>query len=207
MITLGELAPGDKLNEAALAERLGVSRGPVREAFRMLEEAGLLTLKKNRGVYVRQVPLDEALEIYELRAMMEAEVGALLASRASAEQIAALQTLLDSMEAAVAASDAPLYFQLNVEFHETLVSFAGNKKMSLLYRRLTRELDLFRRRNLSQQALLSSSIEEHRDVLAAIEARDPQRAAQTLRRHVLQSRERTAQSQAQSDAVEDGAQP
>ena len=207
MITLGELAPGDKLNEAALAERLGVSRGPVREAFRMLEEAGLLTLKKNRGVYVRQVPLDEALEIYELRAMMEAEVGALLASRASAEQIAALQTLLDSMEAAVAASDAPLYFQLNVEFHETLVSFAGNKKMSLLYRRLTRELDLFRRRNLSQQALLSSSIEEHRDVLTAIEARDPQRAAQTLRRHVLQSRERTAQSQAQSDAVEDGAQP
>lgn len=207
MITLGELAPGDKLNEAALAERLGVSRGPVREAFRMLEEAGLLTLKKNRGVFVRQVPLDEALEIYELRAMMEAEVGALLASRASAEQIAALQTLLDSMEAAVAASDAPLYFQLNVEFHETLVSFAGNKKMSLLYRRLTRELDLFRRRNLSQQALLSSSIEEHRDVLAAIEARDPQRAAQTLRRHVLQSRERTAQSQAQSDAVEDGAQP
>ena len=207
MITLGELAPGDKLNEAALAERLGVSRGPVREAFRMLEEAGLLTLKKNRGVYVRQVPLDEALEIYELRAMMEAEVGALLASRASTEQIAALQTLLESMEAAVAASDAPLYFQLNVEFHETLVSFAGNKKMSLLYRRLTRELDLFRRRNLSQQALLSSSIEEHRDVLAAIEARDPQRAAQTLRRHVLQSRERTAQSQAQSDAVEDGAQP
>lgn len=207
MITLGELAPGDKLNEAWLAERLGVSRGPVREAFRMLEEAGLLTLKKNRGVYVRQVPLDEALEIYELRAMMEAEVGALLAATASAEQIAALQTLLDSMEAAVAVSDAPLYFQLNVEFHETLVSFAGNKKMSLLYRRLTRELELFRRRNLSQQALLSSSIEEHRDILAAIEARDPQRAAQTLRRHVLQSRERTAQRQAQSDAVEDGAQP
>ena len=194
MITLGELAPGDKLNEASLAERLGVSRGPVREAFRMLEEAGLLTLKKNRGVYVRQVPLEEALEIYELRAMMEAQVGALLATSASAEQIAALRTLLESMESAVAASDAPLYFQLNVEFHETLVSFAGNKKMLLLYRRLTRELDLFRRRNLSQQALLSNSIQEHREVLAAIVSRDPERAAQTLRRHVLQSRDRTAQS-------------
>ena len=203
MITLGELAPGDKLNEASLAERLGVSRGPVREAFRMLEEAGLLTLKKNRGVYVRQVPLDEALEIYALRAMMEAEVGALLAVKASAEQIAALQTLLDSMEAAVAASDAPLYFQLNVEFHETLVSFAGNKKMSLLYRRLTRELDLFRRRNLSEQALLSNSIQEHREVLAAIASRDPERAAQTLRSHVLQSRERTAQSQAQAGTARD----
>jgi phosphonate utilization transcriptional regulator len=207
MITIGELAPGDKLNEATLAERLGVSRGPVREAFRMLEEAGLLTLKKNRGVYVRQVPLDEALEIYDLRAMMEAEVGALLAINATAEQIAALQTMLSSMEAAVAASDAPLYFQLNVEFHETLVSFAGNKKMFLLYRRLTRELDLFRRRNLSQQALLSNSIQEHREVLAAIASRDPERAAQTLRRHVLNSRERTAQSQSLSDDAHDGAKP
>ena len=206
MIKLGELAPGDKLNEASLAERLGVSRGPVREAFRMLEEAGLLTLKKNRGVYVRQVPLEEALEIYELRAMMEAQVGALLATSASAEQIAALRTLLESMESAVAASDAPLYFQLNVEFHETLVSFAGNKKMLLLYRRLTRELDLFRRRNLSQQALLSNSIQEHREVLAAIASRDPERAAQTLRRHVLQSRDRTAQSQTQGDTAPDGAQ-
>ena len=205
MITLGELAPGDKLNEASLAERLGVSRGPVREAFRMLEEAGLLTLKKNRGVYVRQVPLEEALEIYEIRAMMEAQVGALLATSASAEQIAALRTLLESMESAVAASDAPLYFQLNVEFHETLVSFAGNKKMLLLYRRLTRELDLFRRRNLSQQALLSNSIQEHREVLAAIASRDPERAAQTLRHHVLQSRDRTAQSQTQGDTAPDGA--
>jgi phosphonate utilization transcriptional regulator len=207
MITIGELAPGDKLNEATLAERLGVSRGPVREAFRMLEEAGLLTLKKNRGVYVRQVPLDEALEIYDLRAMMEAEVGALLAINATAEQIAALQTMLSSMEAAVAASDAPLYFQLNVEFHETLVSFAGNKKMFLLYRRLTRELDLFRRRNLSQQALLSNSIQEHREVLAAIASRDPERAAHTLRRHVRNSRERTAQSQSLSDDARDGAKP
>ncbi|NBT92560.1 MAG: FCD domain-containing protein, partial [Betaproteobacteria bacterium] len=170
------------------------------------EEAGLLTLKKNRGVYVRQVPLEEALEIYEIRAMMEAQVGALLATSASAEQIAALRTLLESMESAVAASDAPLYFQLNVEFHETLVSFAGNKKMLLLYRRLTRELDLFRQRNLSQQALLSNSIQEHREVLAAIASRDPERAAQTLRHHVLQSRDRTAQSQTQGDTASDGAQ-
>ena len=87
MITLGELGPGDKLNEAALAERLGVSRGPVREAFRVLEEAGLLTLKKNRGVFVRQIPLHEALEIYELRAMMEAHVGATLAAQAIATKL------------------------------------------------------------------------------------------------------------------------
>jgi DNA-binding GntR family transcriptional regulator len=63
-IVKGELAPGDKLLEAALAESLGVSRGPVREAFRMLEEAGLVRQEKNRGVFVRDIPLAEALEIY-----------------------------------------------------------------------------------------------------------------------------------------------
>ena len=195
MITLGELGPGDKLNEAALAERLGVSRGPVREAFRVLEEAGLLTLKKNRGVFVRQIPLQEALEIYELRAMMEAHAGAVLADSASEEQLTSLQVMIDSMEQAVQAQDSALYYRLNVEFHETLVSFAGNRKLYLLYRRLTRELALFRRRNLAAQDLLTGSIQEHRQVLAAIRSRNTQLAADTLRRHVLQSRERTARSQ------------
>ncbi len=199
MITLGELGPGDKLNEAALAERLGVSRGPVREAFRVLEEAGLLTLKKNRGVYVRQIPLQEALEIYELRAMMEAHVGAVLAESASEEQLTSLQVMIDSMEQAVQAQDSALYYRLNVEFHETMVSFAGNRKLYLLYRRLTRELALFRRRNLAVQSLLTGSIQEHREVLAAIRSRNKKLAADTLRRHVQQSRERTARS---GDAVD-----
>ena len=201
MITLGELGPGDKLNEAALAERLGVSRGPVREAFRVLEEAGLLTLKKNRGVYVRQIPLQEALEIYELRAMMEAHVGALLAESASEEQLTSLQVMIDSMEQAVQARDSALYYRLNVEFHETMVSFAGNRKLYLLYRRLTRELALFRRRNLAVQGLLTGSIQEHREVLAAIRSRNKKLAADTLRRHVQQSRERTARSGDAADAT------
>jgi phosphonate utilization transcriptional regulator len=201
MITLGELGPGDKLNEAALAERLGVSRGPVREAFRVLEEAGLLTLKKNRGVYVRQIPLQEALEIYELRAMMEAHVGAVLAESASEEQLTSLQVMIDSMEQAVQAQDSALYYRLNVEFHETMVSFAGNRKLYLLYRRLTRELALFRRRNLAVQSLLTGSIQEHREVLAAIRSRNKKLAADTLRRHVQQSRERTARSANAADAT------
>mgnify|MGYP006290715843 FL=1 len=201
MITTGEIGPGDKLNEAALAERLGVSRGPVREAFRVLEEAGLLTLKKNRGVYVRQIPLQEALEIYELRAMMEAHVGAVLAASATEEQLGSLQTMIARMEQAVQAQDAALYYRLNVEFHETLVSFAGNRKMYMLYRRITRELALFRWRNLAAQDLLTGSIHEHREVLAAIGSRNAPLAADTLRRHVLQSRERTARSQDAADAA------
>ncbi|MDO9439952.1 MAG: GntR family transcriptional regulator, partial [Beijerinckiaceae bacterium] len=68
MILSGELAPGAKLTEMTLAARLGVSRGPLREAFRMLEEAGLVRTEKNRGVFVRDIPIDEAVEIFDLRA-------------------------------------------------------------------------------------------------------------------------------------------
>lgn len=191
LIQLGELGPGDKLSEAVLAERLGVSRGPVREAFRILEEAGLVQLEKNRGVFVRQVPLDEALEIFELRAMMEAHVGATLAAKASDEQLAVLQTMIDTMEDAVRQQDQARYYTLNVGFHETMVSFAGNKKLLSLYRRLTRELELFRRRNLTEPALLMSSINEHRDMLATIRTRNVAQAAEAMSRHVLMSRERT----------------
>ncbi|MEY3914142.1 MAG: putative HTH-type transcriptional regulator YdfH [Pseudomonadota bacterium] len=191
LIQSGELGPGDKLSEAVLAERLGVSRGPVREAFRVLEEAGLVLLEKNRGVFVRQVPLDEALEIFELRAMMEAHVGATLAANASDEQLAVLQAMIDRMEEAVLQQDQARYYTLNVGFHETMVSFAGNKKLLSLYRRLTRELELFRRRNLTEPALLLSSINEHRSMLTTIKSRQGPQAAEALRQHVLMSRERT----------------
>jgi phosphonate utilization transcriptional regulator len=199
LIHSGELGPGDKLSEAVLAERLGVSRGPVREAFRVLEEAGLVQLEKNRGVFVRQVPLDEALEIFEIRAMMEAHVGSMLAANASDEQLAVLQAMVDSMEEAVHQKDEARYYTLNVGFHETMVSFAGNKKLLALYRRLTRELELFRRRNLTEHALLLSSINEHRSMLASIKSRHGPKAAEALRQHVLMSRERTIRNYLQRE--------
>jgi DNA-binding transcriptional regulator YhcF (GntR family) len=87
MILAASFPAGSKLNEAAIAERLGVSRGPVREAFRALEESGLVRLEKNRGVFVRQIPVEEADEIYELRAVLDEFVGRRLAQSASPEQV------------------------------------------------------------------------------------------------------------------------
>jgi phosphonate utilization transcriptional regulator len=191
LINVGELGPGDKLTEASLAERLGVSRGPVREAFRVLEEVGLVQLEKNRGVYVRQIPLEEALEIFDLRAMMEAYVGSTLAVNASEDQLGQLRTLVVQMEHAVKVEDEAAYYRLNVEFHEAMVSYAGNKKLIGMYRKLTRELSLFRRRNFSDHALLVTSVNEHRDILDAIGSRNAAKAAEALRQHVLMSRERT----------------
>ena len=194
LINVGELGPGDKLTEAALAERLGVSRGPVREAFRVLEEAGLVQLEKNRGVFVRLIPLEEALEIFDLRAMMEAHVGSTLATHVTEQQLSYLKSLVLQMESAVKLQDEANYYRLNIEFHETMVSYAGNKKLVNMYRKLTRELSLFRRRNFSDHALLVTSVNEHRDILEAIGSGNAVKAAEALRQHVLMSRERTVRN-------------
>src|ERR1700704_1725163 len=101
MILSGELAPGAKLTETALAARMGVSRGPLREAFRMLDEAGLVRTEKNRGVFVRDIPVDEAIEIFDMRAAMEELVGRRLAEHITAPQLKEVKGLVDNMERAV----------------------------------------------------------------------------------------------------------
>jgi len=190
-IVQGELAPGSKLNEAALAESLGVSRGPVREAFRMLEEAGLVRQEKNRGAFVRHIPLHEALEIFDLRAVLDEAVGRQLASGISAEQLRQLRSRVDAMEHAVRAADTDTYHRLNLEFHDTLVQFAGNRKLLALYRRLINELSLFRRLNLADATQLPVSANEHRAIVKAIAGGDEQAAGLAMRRHVLGSKART----------------
>src|SRR5690242_2030758 len=115
MILSGELAPGSKLTEVALAARLGVSRGPLREAFRMLEEAGLVRTEKNRGVFVRDIPIEEAVEIFDLRAAMDELVGRKLAASIAPAQLKELKGLVDAMEKAVKAEDTRGYHLLRSE--------------------------------------------------------------------------------------------
>jgi phosphonate utilization transcriptional regulator len=190
MILDGEIGPGSKLTEAWLSERLGVSRGPIREAFRMLEEAGLVRQEKNRGVFVRDIPLEEALEIYDLRAAMDELIGRRLAETITPEQMKAARSLVERMDVAARAGDADAYHLLNLEFHDKLVGFAGNRKLAGVYRRLVKELALFRRRNLRDQQLLPHSAAEHRAILKAIAAGDPEQAGRAMFDHVMESKER-----------------
>jgi len=195
LILGGELPPGAKLTEAMLAARLGVSRGPIREAFRVLEEAGLVRLEKNRGVFVRSIPLDEAMEIYDLRAMIDEAVGRQLAERITPEQLKGLRGMVEQMERLVkdghntSASDP--YHRLNLAFHDRMVDCAGNRKLLELYRRLVNQLSLFRRANLADGRQIPVSVQEHRAILKAIAAGDADAAGLALRAHVLESKERT----------------
>jgi phosphonate utilization transcriptional regulator len=190
MILDGEIGPGSKLTEAWLSERLGVSRGPIREAFRMLEEAGLVRQEKNRGVFVRDIPLDEALEIFDIRASMDELVGRRLAQTITPEQMKTARGIVERMDTAVRAGDADTYHLLNLEFHDALVAFSGNRKLAGVYRKLVKELALFRRRNLRDQEVLPHSAAEHRAILKAIGAGDVQQAGRAMFEHVMESRER-----------------
>jgi phosphonate utilization transcriptional regulator len=207
LILAGELAPGAKLTEAMLADRLGVSRGPIREAFRMLEEAGLVQLEKNRGVFVRSIPLDEAMEIYDLRAMIDESVGRQLAQHITPDQLKVLRGLVEQMERVVKAGDntsaSDQYHRLNLDFHDRLVEFAGNRKLIALYRRLVNELSLFRRLNLADGKQIPVSVSEHRAILKAIAAGDAATAGAALHAHVIESKERTLRNHpaTASDAV------
>lgn len=191
MILSGELAPGAKLTEMALAAQLGVSRGPLREAFRMLEEAGLVRTEKNRGVFVRDIPIDEAVEIFDLRAAMEELVGRRLAETITTAQLKEIRGLVDAMERLVKAGDVRQYHLLNLQFHERLVEMAGNRKLSAIYRKLIKELSLFRRLNLADGWLMPISASEHRAIVKAIAAGDAEAAGRAMFEHVMESKERT----------------
>jgi phosphonate utilization transcriptional regulator len=190
MILEGELQSGAKLTESTLAEQLGVSRGPVREAFRMLEESGLVTTIKNRGVFVRDVPLQEALEIFEVRAVMDLYVGRKLAEVISTTQVKELRQLVEAMDQAVKGDNARDYHRFNLKFHDRLLELTGNAKLTATYRKLVNELSLFRRQNLSAESMAVFT-REHNQIVKAIAAGDPEAAGQAMFRHVMNSRERT----------------
>jgi phosphonate utilization transcriptional regulator len=191
MILSGELAPGAKLTEMTLAAQLGVSRGPLREAFRMLEEAGLVRTEKNRGVFVRDIPIEEAIEIFDLRAAMDELVGRRLAESITPAALKEIRAMVDAMEQAVKAKDARRYHLLNLEFHDRLVELAGNSKLTAIYRKLIKELSLFRRLNLADGWLMPISASEHRQIVKAIASGDPEAAGRALFDHVMESKERT----------------
>jgi DNA-binding GntR family transcriptional regulator len=162
----------------------------VREALRGLEESGLLRLEKNRGVFVREISLAEADEIYDLREALDELVGERLAKRFDPAARKAVHALLDEMDRASAQGDAASYHMLNLRFHDALVDATGNAKLIATYRRLIKELHLFRLKGLTIGGGLPVSNDEHRAIVKAIEAGEADVAGKRMRDHVRASRKR-----------------
>lgn len=190
MIMSGELRGGDRVNEIALSERFGTSRGPLREACRALAQEGLLVAIPNRGVFVRELDLREALEVYDIRSALDELMGRLIAERATEAQIGTLFDLVEQMDRAAAGHDLERYYPTNLEFHNSLLAYANNRRLERLYKSLIKELHLFRRKGLLQSGSMRISNEEHRQIVEAIAARDPISAGVTMKSHVLAAKHR-----------------
>jgi DNA-binding GntR family transcriptional regulator len=194
MIETGTLAPGVWVNEADLAARLGVSRAPIREACRGLEQSGLLNFVVNRGAFVREIDRSEAAELYDLRSALFALAGRELAAIISEKQLQILAKLLDDMDVAATDGNLDVYYPLNLLFHQTLLEFTGNRRLLQTYQSIIRELHLFRRKALVTRERMSDSNAEHRAIYAALRAKNPVAAASLMEAHVLNAKKRIFQT-------------
>jgi DNA-binding GntR family transcriptional regulator len=190
LIVEGALQPGERLNEVALARRLGVSRGPVREAARALERTGLVTVITNRGAFVRTLTLDEAMEIYELNAVLFGFAAGQVAASVTAAQTLELRGLVEGMDRAAAATDRDAFFALNGRFHERIFAFARNRQAEAVYLDYTKKLLLLRRRSFERGASMAEANAEHRAVLDAILAGDRDLARRRAEAHSRSGRAR-----------------
>ena len=190
LIYSGEVAPGERLNEAALALRMGTSRGPVREAIRMLTGIGLVVAQPNRGVFVRQMSVREMAEVYELRALLFGFAAQHAAEHLTEADRIEFEQLLDDMDGACEAGDSQRYYVLNLRFHELLMAQCQNQRAQQAYQDHVKELHVFRRRYFDATVNMRRSNSEHRRIFEAIVKGAKDRADKLAQAHVLQGRQR-----------------
>jgi len=190
MILKGQIGPGERLNELQMSARFGTSRGPLREALRALQGKGLVHFVRNRGVFVRAISPEEALEIYDLRAAMFGLAGRLLADIVNDQMLDTLDDFLSRMDKASEARDFAAYYPINLAFHEYLVGSTGNQLLKREYKSLVDKLHLCRGRGLVQAGGLSVSNREHREMVDAIAGGNRERAFEAFFRHVERAKQR-----------------
>ncbi|MGU3400626.1 FCD domain-containing protein [Brucellaceae bacterium D45D] len=190
MIIEGQLGPGDRINEKALAEQRGISRGPIREACRRLEEAGFVKFTINRGFFVRVLDLKEIIEIYNIRAALFHYAGKILARRVTNEQLEELSDLHAQMQASIGRGDANLFYTLNRQFHSRIMVFTRNRRLAEIYEGLDKELHIWRKRALILDGNVQASSDEHGVILDLLRNGNASRLAEILRDHSLAGRNR-----------------
>jgi DNA-binding GntR family transcriptional regulator len=190
MVISGEIAPGSRLNEAALASQLGVSRGPVREAISVLAGMGFVTAVANRGVYVRQLSVKEMLDLYDLRAAVFGMAALRAAELLTRERRARLEDLIARMTDAGDAEDSEAYYALNLEFHSAILDCCNNPRAKRAYESFADELHGFRQSYFGYPVNMRRSNQEHRSIVEAILAGDADAARRAAENHVLNGRAR-----------------
>lgn len=195
-----ELPPGMWIDEQALAVDYGISRTPLREALKVLASEGLVTLKPRRGCYVTEISERDLDEIFPLMAMLEGRCAFEATQKARAEDIARLDAVHALLEKYADSEDKKGFFDANQEFHRAVQELADNRWLLQVIQDLRKVLKLTRLHSLSLDGRLQQSLAEHRLIMSAIKARDPQRAEKAMHAHLLSGRQALAKIHAREIA-------
>jgi DNA-binding GntR family transcriptional regulator len=183
----GDLQPGERLKEEALAQSFDISRTPVREALRVLQMEGLVEFAPNRGATVRSYTVDDLREIYSLRALLEGHAARRAAQWMTSDTTDALRVMCDRF-AELRVTDAPVtdLVAANVEFHEAIMTAAGSPRLTDIARRVVEMPLVYRTYNWYTAEQRHNAEREHYQLLRAFEMHDADRAELVMKHHILE---------------------
>lgn len=189
LIVEGDIAPGAKLNERELCERLKISRTPLREAIKTLAAEGLVALLPNRGAVAAQLSAAEVAQTFEVIAGLEGQSGELAAQRIDAAEVAEIRALNFEMRAAHARRDLPTYYRINAQIHNLINAAARNPVLTQTYLTVNARLQVLRFRSNFDAAKWQRAVDEHDRMVEALAARDAAGMRDLLVRHLERKRD------------------
>ncbi|WP_416545345.1 GntR family transcriptional regulator [Limnohabitans sp. DCL3] len=176
-----ELEPGSWIDELRIAEALGISRTPLREALKVLAAEGLVTMKVRRGAYVTEVSEKDLRDVYHLLALLESDAARAVAQNATAAQLQQVESLHRDLEQATA--DRDRFFEINEAFHMLLLELADNRWRNQMVADLRKVMKLNRHNSLFKEGRLAQSLAEHSAIVQALKDRQPDLAALRMQAH------------------------
>jgi GntR family transcriptional regulator of gluconate operon len=187
----GDFASGERLVEAKIAEQLGISRGPLREALKQLAAEGLVREEPRRGTFVATPTADDVRDVYDLRAAIEGRAARLVIANGDLASLENLRRAVDAIRAAAEAGDLQKLVRADYEFHETLCRVSGNRRLHGVFVQNASALRILLR--LEEERFYGSFDEvwnQHRDLLGAVQAGDAPRAEAMFTEHLESARDR-----------------
>ncbi len=178
-ILKGNLKPGEKVAEPELAERFGISRTPIREAFRQLESEGYLTVIPRKGAVVAALSERDVEEFYAIKSILEGYAAELATAKLTDKEIEKLEVINERLRQLAGEGDVKSFFRVHNEFHDTFIKAADNSKLYDMIQQLGMKFNRLRIASLSVSGRMDISVEEHDKLLEAFRQRDG-RAAEEL---------------------------
>lgn len=183
-ILTGQLKPGERLMEVHLADRLGVSRTPIREAIRKLELEGLVIMIPRRGAEVAQITEKSLNDVLEVRRALDVLSVELACERITEEEIAALKKACDDFERATKGKDASVIARADVALHDIIVQAAGNQRLQQLVNNLSEQMYRYRFVYIKDESQHEKLVAEHKEIYESILSRDKERASRSAKLHI-----------------------